>query len=88
MRAEEIKIDSDSEGFEMTVLSDEGSFTFNVHGCAVQLLEEVQRTIGEWWAEGQRYRGGPGPVTEDDLEGYDLGDPKRISLQREIDKRR
>ena len=55
--ADEIRLDSDENGFELIVESSEGTFRFNVHGLAGGALHEqlgnIVRELDEYWAEGR-----------------------------------
>lgn len=78
--ADMVKIESDERGFELHINTDEGYFSFNVHGVAVELLEEIKRTIEQWYAEGESVRMSVGGLTYEDgvraREAYDRSDPK------------
>jgi hypothetical protein len=84
--AAEMRIESDERGFELHFETDQGCYIVNVHGCAVDLLEAVKRSIGPWWSEGQTAHGTGVHVTPEDLDAYEPGDPKRVELQRVIDR--
>jgi hypothetical protein len=87
-----IKIESEEDGFHLLIDGDDptGEYQFSEFDFRiadpVALLEEVKRTIGEWWAEGQDAARGYVRVTEEDLEAYEPNDPKRVELQRVIDR--
>lgn len=86
--AEAVRIESDERGWEIHLLTDEGWHVYNIHSEAQHLLEQVKPIAG-WWAEGQdAARTYSRPLTEEDLEGYAPGDPKRVTLQRMIDEGR
>ena len=86
-RAETVRFVSDDDGWEMHVDTDVGRFVVNVHGCAWDLCDAV-RPLQAWRAEGEHARATAVRVTEDDLDAYELGDPKRVSLQHELDRQR
>ncbi len=55
-RAESITVDSDEDGFYLTIVTDEGSFSVVVQEVSRQLLDEVNASIGRYWEEGQAAR--------------------------------
>jgi hypothetical protein len=96
MNADSIKIECDEDGFHLIVQTDdpfehtrfrpETRFDFRLpQDCAEALHEQVNLIIGSWLAERESARYSV-RVTEEDLEGYSLGDPKRIELQHIIDR--
>src|SRR5262245_58537989 len=88
--ADSIKVESDECGFELHVTTTDGErHVFNIHGVAVDLLAEVERTLAPWHREGmsvlremQRVGafecGDPeGEWVKDQMrEAYDISDPK------------
>ena len=56
MRAEEIKIDTDEDGFYLVLRTDAGHLRVNVQDCATQLLAECEREIGPWAKEAASFR--------------------------------
>lgn len=85
MNAETIRFEADEAGWEMVVESDWGTFRFNIHGCVLDLDHAYQRTIAAYLAEGQAAAASyHPPITQDDLNGYDLNDPKRYALEQEM----
>lgn len=85
--AEAIEISSDEAGFEMRVVTGDGDYTFNIHGVAWEFAAHVDAEIGSWRREGERARGTQPPrLTDDDLDAYPPGDPKRIALQRRMEE--
>jgi hypothetical protein len=88
LKADTVRIDSDEFGWEMVVTTEEGyRIRFNIHGCADEVYEQA-RQIDRWQAEGRDAAAAyVPPVTRDDLDAYEPGDPKRLSLQRDIDER-
>lgn len=81
--ADSVEVEADADGFRLIFRTDEGDrVEIKVHGVARELLATVQKEIGGWLEEGERARGtDPGRVTQDDLEAYPLGDPKRVALE-------
>lgn len=78
-----ILIDTDEAGFELILSGHAAEYHFRIHGVAVELMRAVDREIRPWWQEGQDAAATyVPPITEEDLEAYELGDPKRISLER------
>ncbi len=51
-RAESITIEADSDGFELHIDTEYGSYIVNVHGVTKQLLE-VGEVINAYWQEGK-----------------------------------
>ena len=90
LNAEHVEIEGEEDGWYMRILTtDDGSHNFRIHGVAWELAELVDRTLGEWRREGLAARGLPPlRLTEEDLDAYPLGSPKRIALQRMIDEQR
>lgn len=87
-QADDARIVGDENGFELHIETNVGDFVFNIHHFAQEFAKNVDQTIGAWLREGERARYiHPGQITTEDLEGYDLNDPKRISLEREMNKR-
>lgn len=84
--AESVKIDSDEDGFHLIVDTDEGTFDFRIQALAEALYDTVKHEIGPWLYERDMARGTGVRVTEEDLDAYELGDPKRVELQRVIDR--
>lgn len=84
--ADSIAVEGDEDGFHLIVETDEGDrINLRVQGVADELLIAVKETVGEWIAEREDARATwPGRVTQDDLEGYDLSDPKRVEMERQI----
>ena len=81
----EIELIEESEGYELQITNADGvAFTFNVHLAALQLIP-IGLEVANYFREGERLaRQHVPPVTPADLDGYDLNDPKRITLEREI----
>lgn len=86
--ADNVTFDSDEAGWKLRVLSEDGDlFVFNIHHLAFELAQHADQTIGAWRREGEHARATHVPrPTQHDLEGYELGDPKRIALEREMNK--
>jgi hypothetical protein len=84
--ADEAHIEGDDDGFHLIVETADGDhFNFRIHGFAEEFFQNVKEEIGDWLAEGRRAATSYVPrPTEDDLEGYDRGDPKRVALEREM----
>ncbi len=73
-----VAVCGDENGFELHIQTDEGSYVVNVHACSEQLLSEVEREIGEYWAEAQSAMAGAKifACNPDESGGYDRDDPK------------
>lgn len=84
--AEAVRIESDENGWELHVLDGDGWHVWNIHAEALVLLQQAQATIGAWWEEGKAAARAHVQVTEEDLEGYALDDPKRITLREYLDE--
>ena len=71
--------------WELHIMDDAGiRHVFNVHGITSALLPLV-KPLEDYWNEGLAAAASyVPPVTRDDLDGYEPGDPKRISLEREL----
>jgi hypothetical protein len=83
--ADSARIEGDEDGWHLIIESDEGDrFNFHVHSIAWDFAKLVDQTIGDERRFAESCRGGPGPITEDDLEAYPLGDPKRIALEQQM----
>jgi hypothetical protein len=53
--AQSVSIESDEDGFVLNIVTaDDGEFSVNVHAISRELLDVVQKEIGEYWAEGKR----------------------------------
>ena len=81
-RAESAWFESDENGWELHVDTEDGErHIFNVHHLTSGLLG-IAKPLENYWQEGlaaaATYRP---PVTQDDLDGYEPGDPKRIALE-------
>lgn len=78
-----IALDTDERGFELAIETDDGVHRFNVH-AEIDTLIEIGQRLSDYLDEGRRAAASyiP-PARESDLDGYDLGDPKRITLARE-----
>jgi hypothetical protein len=75
--AAEMRIESDERGFELHFETDQGCYVVNVHGCAVDLLQAVNREIEPWWIEGELVlREFQKRVAIGDDSAYELTDPK------------
>ena len=80
----DVEVYGDEDGFHMKLDTSEGEFDFLIHSVA-QLLREQTQVIANWYEEGEDARRTYVPrVTQDDLDAYPLGDPKRITLEREM----
>lgn len=84
--ADSVWIQGQEDGYHLIVETDEGDrINIRVQGVADELLAAVKETVGEWVAEREDARATwPGRVTQDDLEAYPPGDPKRVELERQI----
>lgn len=86
-RADEVKIECDEDGFHLIVETEGGDyFNFSIHDVAEGFYWEARKTIGSWLSEREIARRSR-PTTREDLEAYPLGDPKRITLERELQQR-
>lgn len=87
-RADDVQVVGDEQGFELHVDTDEGDrFVFRIHHLAEQFGVNVDETIGAWLREREDARATYVPnLTEEDLQGYALDDPKRITLEREMNR--
>ncbi len=87
-RADEIEVIGDEHGFVLVIDTDEGDrLRINIQRRAQAFAENVDSTIGAWLREGEAARLTrpiPGQITVDDLDAYPLGDPKRITLEKEL----
>ena len=85
-RADDIRIYGEEDGWKLTIDTDEGAtITVHIHHLAETLAVTVDSTIGEWLREGQAARAKyVSRITEEDLQAYDLSDPKRITLEKEM----
>lgn len=88
--ADSARIEGDEDGFHLVIDTDEGDvLDLRIQGIAIEFAEEVDSTVGAWWREGQAAGATrPRRITEEDLDAYPLGSPKRITLEREIDRQR
>ena len=70
--------------WELHIMDDDGiRHVFNVHGITSALLPLV-KPLEDYWNEGLAAARGHVPApTPDDLDAYEPGDPKRVSLERE-----
>lgn len=83
--ADSIRIVGDEDGFHMIVETDDGDqLDVHVHRVADLLYETVNGTIGVWVDERESARAWQVSAHVNDLDGYDLNDPKRVALEREI----
>ena len=79
MRAYEIGIESDEDGFYLVLRTDAGHLRVNVQDCATQLLAECEREIKPWALEAASVRRifECGAAEIDESAGaYELSDPK------------
>lgn len=84
--AADVDVIGEEFGFELHVTDENGDLhVFNVQRVAEPFYRKVRETIGPWLDEGEAARGMPGPVTREDLDAYEPGDPKRIMLAWEVD---
>jgi len=84
-KAESVTFEGGERGWEMRVETNVGTFCFNIHGCAWNLAQHADETLGAWRREGEDARATHVPrITEEDLEAYELGSPKRVALEREM----
>ena len=89
-RADTVVFGTDEGMFTLNVTTEDGDeFTFNIHHLALDLAKHADETIGAWRREADNARTCVQAVriSEDDLDAYGPEDwPKRITLQRELDK--
>lgn len=84
-QADSVNIDSDEDGFVLVVETNVGEFAFNIHHLAEAFAANVNSTIGAWLREGEAARASYVPrITEEDLQGYNASDPKRYTLEQEM----
>lgn len=53
---ETIEVESDENGWELHISTDEGEYRFNMHAVAEAHHDDVRATIGAWLAEGYAAR--------------------------------
>ena len=83
---DEVEVIGGELGFELHLTDENGdAHVFNVHRVAEKLYRAVRAQIGPWLDEAAGARAMPGPVTAEDVEGYEPGDPKRVMLAWEVD---
>ena len=77
-RADTVRINSDENGFELHLSTDQGIYVANIHGCTMSLIQQVDEHLRPYWdeahrlaAEHQAFRCDP-----DESGGYDRSDPK------------
>lgn len=86
-QADDIRIEGDEDGFHVLIETNVGDFDFRIHHLAEQFHGNVNDTIGSWLREAQEARYvHPGQITVEDLDAYPPGDPKRITLEREMNR--
>lgn len=86
--ADDVRVEADEDGWHLVVETNVGDFNFRIHAVAEKLSADVDATIGAWLREGRRAAATYVPrITLDDLDAYPPGDPKRITLEREMEKR-
>ena len=66
MRAEDVRFESDENGWEMLVTTEDGFVRrYNIHGIAFDVLKNMNDTIGDWyrrgWCRHERAAGRPRP---------------------------
>lgn len=81
-RAEDAFFESDENGWELHVKTDDGdTHVFNVHHLTSRLLP-IARPLENYWNEGLAAAASyVPPVSREDLEAYEPGDPKRVALE-------
>lgn len=78
--ASSVEFVEEAEGWELHVVDSDGEHhAWNIHHLAWPLIDHAYQTLGRWGAEGAAV-GTPDLVTDEDLEAYEPGDPKRIAL--------
>ncbi len=78
-RADHIEVVGDEDGFELHISTDEGEYVVNVHSVSQELLDTVQKEIGEYWATGRALARQHALERRADFEqadAYDLRNPK------------
>lgn len=85
--ADSLRVESTEDGFHLVAETDEGDvIDLRIHHLLPDFSEQVERTIGRWWRDGQAARlGVANRITREDVEAYPLGDPKRYAMQRDYD---
>ena len=81
-KADSAEFVADENGWELHVV-DEGGDThvFNVHAITSALLP-IAYPLVKYWTEGMAAAATyVPPVTQDDLDAYEVGDPKRVALE-------
>ncbi len=72
-----VSIYGGEDGFELHLSTTDGEYVVNVHACSEQLLEEVEREIGEYWQEARAEMGRAKILCKRvDDDAYDMTDPK------------
>lgn len=85
--ADSVRIETDEGGFHLVVETDEGDvIDVKIHDVVEDFYWNARKTIGSWLSERDAARFSR-LATYEDLEAYDRGDPKRISLERELERR-
>jgi len=84
--AEDVAFVSDENGWELHVRDEVGTLhIFNVHHLTSGLLG-IARPLENYWMEGLAAAAEyVPPPSREDLDAYEPGDPKRISLERAAD---
>lgn len=87
-RITSIRIDNDEGRFVLVFETDEEIFAFDLHDVALDFAADVRRSgLLRYADEAEDARATmPRPVTTEDLEAYERNDPKRVELQRAIDR--
>ena len=79
-RADTIQIDGMEDGFEMKISTDQGVYTVNIHGCTMNLINQVDTHLRPYWAEAEaayaeRRRSRVFACDPDESGGYATDDP-------------
>ena len=82
--ANDVRIVGDENEWELVIETNVETFAFRIHHLAWDLAAHADETLGAWRREGENARATYVPrVTEEDLQAYDLNDPKRITLEQQ-----
>lgn len=83
-KADSAEFVPDEAGWELHVTDEEGTVhVFNVHGITSALLP-IARPLEDYWNEGlAAARSYVPPATQADLDAYEPGHPKRVTLERD-----
>ncbi len=77
--AEAVSFEGDEDGWHMFIDTDEGKIDVHVHGCAWELFQNADRTIGSEYRYAMSIRREVDTARKDEDDpdqGYDRNDPK------------